>query len=122
MKKIIISLCTILALTACKYNQKPAKSFTQWCQEKSTLPQKTKYTVELLLKEAGTQNCEDANRELSESNFFNFTENGISDLEPLANLSNLTDLDLSSNKISDIKPLSSFTNLVKSSSSFFFLD
>ncbi len=33
------------------------QSFEQWCLQKKSLPTSTKETVEVLLKEAGTQNC-----------------------------------------------------------------
>ena len=37
--------------------------------------------------------------------------NQISDVSPLASLTNLTDLDLGNNQISDVSPLASLTNL-----------
>nr|WP_277996021.1 leucine-rich repeat domain-containing protein [Aphanizomenon flos-aquae] len=39
------------------------------------------------------------------------SENQISDIKPLSNLTNLTSLTLRVNQISDIKPLSNLTNL-----------
>jgi internalin A len=75
MKKLIAILFTAITLTGCtqnaktiatpaKQNQKSVKSFKEWCEEKYILPQETKRTVEVLLKKAGTQNCEEANRKL----------------------------------------------------------
>lgn len=94
-----------------KQNQKPVKSFTQWCEQKLSLPKETRHTVEVLLKEAATQNCEDANQKLSKSNVLDLGKSQISDIKPLSGLTNLTKLNLTSNKISDIKSLSSLTNL-----------
>ena len=123
MKKIIITFCAAVTLTACtqntrtiatpvKQNQKAIKRFTQWCQDRFILPEETKHTVEVLLEEAGTQNCEKANRKLS--NLIELSlwgDKKISDLAPLASLTNLIYLDLRENKISNLKPLSKLTNL-----------
>jgi internalin A len=40
------------------------------------------------------------------------SNNKISDIKPIASLTNLTRLDLSNNQISDIKPLESLTKLI----------
>ncbi|MEO0844750.1 MAG: leucine-rich repeat domain-containing protein, partial [Cyanobacteria bacterium J06643_5] len=139
MNKIIVLLCGILVLSNAKAIATPRpqptniKSFTEWCEQKSTLPEATKHTVEVLLKRAGTQDCQQANRKLSNltelylpitqisdlkplSSLTNLTElhlwgNQISDLKPLSNLTNLTELNLAGNQISEVKPLSSLTNL-----------
>ena len=141
MNKLILFLLCVFSLTNTKaianqsLQQNKSKTFTEYCQQKSILPQATKDTVEVLLKEAGTQNCQQANRKLSNltrlslwgsdkeisdlkplSGFTNLTYlsiwgNQISDIKPLSGLTNLTDLNLAGNQISDIKPLSSLTNL-----------
>jgi uncharacterized membrane protein len=43
---------------------KTPKTFTEWCQQKASLPQETRGTVEALLKVAKTQNCSQANQTL----------------------------------------------------------
>ena len=117
MKKIIVLLCSILALSNAKAIATPRpqsnsiKSFTEWCEEKSTLPKATKHTVEVLLKEVETQDCQEANQKLSNLTKLYLQRTQISDLKPLSNLTNLTLLHLWDNKISDVKPLSNLTNL-----------
>jgi len=64
------------------------KSFEQWCQQKNSLPAATKKTVEALLKESGTQDCKLANIKLNSLLELNLSGNQISDLKPLAGLSN----------------------------------
>ncbi len=98
MKIIKASLCTLLSFAALLQTTKATaapfqpriKNFTEYCQQKATLPKATKYTVEVLLKKAGTQNCQQANRKLSELIELDLMDNKISDLKPLANLTNLT--------------------------------
>ncbi|WP_375493701.1 leucine-rich repeat domain-containing protein [uncultured Nostoc sp.] len=87
------------------------KSFTDWCQQQSTLPPETKHTVEVLLEKAQTQNCKQANQKLTNLTSLSLRSNKISDIKPLSALTNLTSLSLRSNKISDIKPLSALTKL-----------
>ena len=90
---------------------KTPKTFKEWCQQKASLPQETKRTVEALLNVAETRNCSQANQTLTKLTSLYLRENQISDIKPLSNLTNLTSLDLWENKISDIKPLSNLTNL-----------
>ena len=94
------------------------KSFSQWCKQKLTLTKKTKHTVEVLLQKAGTNDCLRASQELNKQRILDLRENKISDIKPLAALTNLTQLDLGENKISDIKPLAALTNLNQLSISF----
>jgi Leucine-rich repeat (LRR) protein len=70
------------------------RTFADWCRQKADLSPEAKHTVEVLLKEAGTTECDAANQKLS----------------------SLTGLDLDNNQISDIKPLESLTNLTVLSS------
>ena len=86
-------------------------SFADWCLHKDSLSQAAKYTVELLLRYAGTSDINEANRILSSSNELSMCNNLISDITPLQSLTNLTYLDLHCNQISDITPLQSLTNL-----------
>ena len=86
-------------------------TFADWCRQKADLSPETKHTVEVLLKEAGTTDCDVANQKLSSLTALRLSENQISDIKPLASLTNLTSLLLKGNQISDIKPLASLTNL-----------
>jgi internalin A len=88
-----------------------SKLFTQWCEEKGTLPAASKLTVDLLLKEVDTEDCKLANTKLLKLNHLDLYHSKISNLEPLASLSNLTSLDLIGNQISDLKPLAGLSNL-----------
>jgi len=87
-------------------------SFADWCVNKASLPADAKHTVEVLLKQAGTQNCQEANQKLSALTELYLKNNQISDLQPLSGLTNLTYLDLNGNQISNLQPLSGFTNLI----------
>jgi internalin A len=117
MKKIIVLVSGLTLLlqalpsSAIATQQSKPKTFTQWCQQRSSVPAATKLTIDLLLKKAGTKNCELANSKLNTLTELNLSEGGISDLKPLSGLTELTNLDLGSNKISDLKPLSGLTKL-----------
>ena len=149
MKKLILVLLTVITLTACSSDkssvalerEKNYKSFEDWCLEKSTLPEDTRITIEILLKKVETQDCKKANRKLNEltrlqlSSYNQADTNKIGDLKVLSSLTNLRKLDifrfkldnkhlrqisslthltklgLFENKINDIKPLSNLINL-----------
>ncbi len=87
------------------------KSFVQWCQEKDAVPAATKLTIDLLLKEADTNDCKQADTKLRNLTSLDLYHSQVSDLTPLAGLRNLTNLDLIGNQISDIKPLANLHNL-----------
>ena len=87
------------------------KIFTQWCEEKGNLPAASKLTVDLLLKEVNTADCKLANTKLLKLTHLDLYHSNISNLEPIASLSNLTSLDLIGNQISDVKPLAGLSNL-----------
>ncbi|MDK2462986.1 leucine-rich repeat domain-containing protein, partial [Aphanizomenon sp. PH219] len=116
--KLSLVATTIFILTLGLYTPKVTaapiktpKTFKEWCQQKASLPQETKRTVEALLNVAETRNCSQANQTLTKLTSLYLGENKISDIKPLSNLTNLTELSLSVNKISDIKPLSNLTKL-----------
>ena len=73
--------------------QSKPKTFTQWCQQRNSVPAATKLTIDLLLKEADTQNCQQANSKLIRRGALDFSNKGISDLQPLSRLTNLENLD-----------------------------
>ncbi|MFN9598085.1 MAG: leucine-rich repeat domain-containing protein, partial [Dolichospermum sp.] len=106
--KLRLVATTIFTLTLGFYTPKVTaapiktpKTFTEWCQQKASLPQQTRHTVEALLKVAKTQNCSQANQTLNQFTILNLGEDKISDISPLSTLTNLTEINLHKNKISD---------------------
>jgi internalin A len=86
-------------------------SFKDWCQKRTSLSAEARKTVEELLKEAGTSDCELAAKDLSSRTVLSLPEAPITDLRPLAGLTNLKDLYLTLNEITDVTPLARLTNL-----------
>ncbi|MFO5492442.1 MAG: leucine-rich repeat domain-containing protein, partial [Cuspidothrix sp.] len=100
--KLSLVVTTIFTLTLGFYTPKVTaaltktpKTFIEWCEQKASLPQETKRTVEALLKVPETQNCSQANQTLTNLTELDLSTNQISDIKPLSNLTNLTELDLS---------------------------
>ncbi len=89
------------------------RHFADWCLNQASLSPQTKHTIDVLLQKAGTQDCNQADNELSTLPILDLTNNQIADLKPLSSLTNLTQLVLSDNQIADLKPLSSLTNLTE---------
>jgi internalin A len=87
------------------------KSFAQWCQEKASVSPSRRLTIDILLKEAGTNDCNIADIKLKSIRGLHITRNQISDLTPLASLTNLTTLSIQFNQIIDINSIASLTNL-----------
>jgi internalin A len=120
MKKII-ALVSGLALlfqalpaSAAPPRSVKTKTFAQWCQQRNSVPAATKLTIDLLLQRTSTKNCKLANAELIKLEDLYLSradvENGditkpISDLNPIASLTNLKNLFLRNHKIVDLKPL-----------------
>jgi Leucine-rich repeat (LRR) protein len=84
-----------------------------WCRKKDLLTPEAKHTVELVLKKLGTTDCDTADRELSTLKKFALYGDNITDINPIASLTNLTELKLNNSQISDLKPLQSLTNLTE---------
>jgi internalin A len=87
------------------------KTFAQWCEHLSELSAAEKYTVEALLREAGTRECQTADRNLARLTSLELSYDQITDIKPLSKLNNLKGLNLNSNQIADIKPISNLTDL-----------
>jgi internalin A len=85
--------------------------FADWCKHKDSLSESARHTVEALLKKAGTSDCNQADKVLSNFPELNLYEYKITDINPLLALTNLTSLNLSNNQITDITGLSALTNL-----------
>jgi internalin A len=94
-------------------NTHKMQSFTQWCQQKESVPAAAKKTIEVLLKQAKTNDCAMANAKLQQLTTLDLNWSQISNIEPLAAFTNLKDLNLERNDISDIKPLANLTNLTE---------
>ena len=86
-------------------------SFANWCLQRESLSEQAKYTVEILLEGANTDNCVEADQKLSFQSNLYLGSRKISDLTPLSSLRELILLNLSSNRIVNIKPLSSLREL-----------
>jgi internalin A len=87
------------------------KTFLEWCSQKKSVSNDTKRTIDILLQEAGTQNCKLADSRLRSLTELDLSINQLVDVQPLAGFTNLTELRLDSNHINDIKPLAGLTNL-----------
>ncbi|MEO1428521.1 MAG: leucine-rich repeat domain-containing protein [Cyanobacteria bacterium J06633_8] len=94
-----------------KRNHKPIPSFTQLCKQKESLKEQTQYTIKVLLRKVATNNCDRAHQKLRKIQILDLSSHEISDLSPLAQLTNLRELYLSYNQIRDLSPLSRLTNL-----------
>ena len=87
--------------------QQIIKSFAQSCQEKASVSPSRRLTINILLKEAGTNDCNIAERQLKSIRKLHLTYKKISDLDPLASLTNLESLYLYQNEIVKIDSLAS---------------
>ncbi|MEH2114842.1 hypothetical protein [Nostoc sp.] len=83
--KLTLAIATIFTFTLGFYTTQTIaaplgnpKSFTNRCEQKSTLPPQTKHTVEVLLEKAQTQNCKQANQKLTNLTFLDLNSNKIS--------------------------------------------
>jgi internalin A len=76
MKKLLfltIGLTFLVQATLVSTASAQPKSFAQWCQQKSSVPAATRHTIDVLLKKAGTNNCQAADsklRSLTELNLY----------------------------------------------------
>jgi len=86
-------------------------SFADWCRHKDSLSESARHTVEVLLKQAGTCDCNEANRVLSNLTELHLPSHKITDITPLSGFTNLTRLHLDNNQITDITGLCALINL-----------
>ena len=104
-----ICLCSASIVAAAPSAQIP-QSFAQWCIQKKSVPADTRYTIDVLLKQAGTNNCQQADAKLRNLTSLYLYFDQIVDVKPLAGLSNLTNLWLERNqltvKVCPVKPQS----------------
>ena len=106
-KSIALTCCVLLALSGNGLSAKAAetrsgnmrRTFADWCREKDSLSPEAKHTVEVLLQQAGTTECDVANQTLSSVARLDLSNNQISDIKPLESLTKLTQLYLNGNPI-----------------------
>ncbi|HAN76241.1 MAG TPA: hypothetical protein DCQ63_19655 [Planktothrix sp. UBA8402] len=123
------------SLAQSESNFQTFKTFQDWCYNRQQLSPEAKRTLDVLLQQVGTSNCDRADQMLAQQQIVDLStfllsdltplqgltqitvlklkNNHISDLTPLQRLTNLEELDLSYNKIIDISPLQSLTKLVR---------
>jgi len=91
------------------------KTFEDWCKAKDQLSEDLRHTVEELLLIARTSDCKIAGKTLPKGKSLRLNNRGISNLLPLASLSNssITIIHLSENKIVNIQPLEKLTKLTE---------
>ncbi|MEG5233902.1 CHAT domain-containing protein [Microcoleus sp. AT9b-C3] len=102
---------TILMGSAAAPNPQTFETFADFCTNKENLPPETRHTVEVLLSKAKTQECDRAQKTLTNLTELSLIRNQIVDIKPLSKFTNLRKLNLSLNKITDVQPLSGLTNL-----------
>ncbi|MEG4207137.1 CHAT domain-containing protein [Microcoleus sp. Pol7_A1] len=102
---------TILMGFAAAPNPKTFESFADFCTNKENLTPEARHTVEVLLSKAKTQECDRAQKTLTNLTELSLIRNQIVDIKPLSKFTNLRKLNLSLNQIADVQPLSGLTNL-----------
>src|SRR6476620_5250712 len=86
-------------------------SFAEWCKHKDSLSESARHAVKVLLNEAGTFDCNEAEKVLLNLTTLNLGHRSITDITSLSALPNLTALHLQGSQINDIASLSALTNL-----------
>ncbi|MEG4855838.1 CHAT domain-containing protein [Microcoleus sp. K1-B1] len=102
---------TMLMGSAAAPNPQTFESFADFCTNKENLTPEARHTVEVLLSKAKTQECDRAQKTLTNLTELSLIRNQIVDIKPLSKLTNLRELNLSTNQITDVQPLSGLTNL-----------
>ena len=120
MKKIIsaglLSILVVIAkgeaVTAQVENRSANfDTFFDWCINQSQVNSDARHTVELLLEEANTQDCHQAENILVNLKGLDLANSQVADVSPLASLTSLARLFLLNNQIADVPPLASLTKL-----------
>ena len=87
-KSIALTCCVLLALSGNGVSAKAAevrsgnmrRTFADWCRQKADLSPEAKHTVEVLLKQAETTECDAAYLKLSSLTELDLTNNLLSDV------------------------------------------
>jgi tetratricopeptide (TPR) repeat protein len=115
MKKYILLISLFLQLlpaTAIAQNQEPKnKSFSSWCIRRNELELQTSHTINMVLDLLKTNDCKIADSLLRKKKTLKLSNSGITDVSPLAGLSDLAELNLNDNEISNIEPLANLSSL-----------
>jgi|GEM_PF-2887613 len=88
-----------------------ALRFEELCLQKDSLSAEVAKTVQIMLDEVGTNDCELASGALLSRTLLILSNKGITDVSPLAGLTHLEYLSLAKNAITDVSSLSGLTNL-----------
>lgn len=128
MKKVFalaigsVLLCQVTPLTTMPAQAK-VKSFLEWCQQRNSVPAATKTTIDRLLLQVGTQDCQQADSKLRiNTTSINYLgpDTGeiiggkvrpIVDLRPIAGLTNIKEITLHHTQVKDLSPLAGLINL-----------
>ena len=110
---ILIASAGIQSVAAQSNSSETLRTFADWCIHKERLTPEARHTVNVLLRQAKTQDCNRAECELTKLPWLDLWNNQIKDVTPLASLTNLTLLFLDRNQIEDITPLANLTNLTE---------
>ncbi len=108
---IVLPLNPVLPGFASPPNQPKFASFADWCANQGQLSAAERQTVTLLLKKAGSNDCNQAEQTLTQLTNLDLGGQQLSDIGPIASLSQLTALNLSFNQIDDIRPLAQLQQL-----------
>jgi Leucine-rich repeat (LRR) protein len=108
MTMALLAQQIVLSVASASPPQPEPKSFEAWCLQKKSVPAATRHTIDILLENVGTKDCKLADRNLKTLATLSVPSTQISDVKPLAGLTNLTTLSLRENqiavKICPVKP------------------
>lgn len=115
--KLLIAFCTaflLQLLDSRSIHAAPSigfQNFVDWCRQAAQLTSNQQHTVAVLLRQAQTTDCLQAEQALLEMPGLSLPSQGLTDLSPLVALPHLTNLNLTDNQISDLSPLRHLPNL-----------
>jgi internalin A len=91
-------LLQVLSISTVSAQDSSIKTFAQWCQQRDSLPNNTKHTIDVMLKKSSTKDCQQAEHYLDRLTELNLSANKdadiIVDVRPLASLNNLNKIDI----------------------------
>ena len=128
-RAIAIGLLSVLTMIkGCTRGVPPIETstfttFADWCVNKAGLSPEARRTVDELLRDAETRQCDKAEAVLTSLTTLEFSvevsywqrhqPKPIVDVAPLGTLTNLTELDMGWTPIADVAPLANLNNLTK---------
>jgi internalin A len=111
MTMMFLAQPLLSSVASASLQQPQPKSFETWCRQRKSVPAATRHTIDILLEKAGSKDCQEVNSLLKTLTTLNLDGNEITDVKPLAGLTNLIEIDLVDNQITNVKPLAGLTNL-----------